>query len=727
MVRTSLVASLLAAAASSLAAKSVVPGAYIFELENGQLRAKGITGKGIKIAVIDSGIDYLHPALGGCYGKDCLVSFGHDFVGDAYNGTNTPVPGEDPMDCRGHKSHVAGIVAAQNNTYGFTCTAPGVSLGACCVFGCSGSGGNDVLIAAFNKAYQDSANIITASVGGSSGWAQDVWADAVSRIVDKGIPCVVSAGNEGDQGIFYASSPADGQHVSAIASFDNVQKPSILHMSKYQVDDGPEQSFGYVPSKLSNSWDDKGAKYVLFYNDAPGVAFEVKFDAPAPGAISAASMVDAETGETFIKALKGGKKLTFKMVGPNNAELRILTANNTMSGGAVSAFSSWGPTFEMRSKPQYGAIGGTVLSTFPRAKGSYAVLSGTSMACPQAAGIIALIRQVRGAITPQEIEDLLSSNSNPQLFNDGTKFYDYLAPVPQQGGGLVQAYDAAYSTALLSPSGLSFNDTAHFAKSLEFTLRNTDRKPATYKITHMPAITMYSLAKDSNHVQPFPNEAVHAAATLQFSETSITLRGGQTKTIKVSATPPEGLDAKRLALWSGYISINGTDGASLSLPYQGLTGSLHEHVVLGSNDTWISRSTDKDPSPSPVPSNTTFTVPGPGNAGPNDLLPQLSVKLALGSSKIRADIVLLSPDPKNETLTHEFWGVKTIGQPYTLPAHWQPREHNGFPWDGRLDSGSYAPPGTYKFVVRALRVNGDETKKEDWDVNTSPAVSIKYL
>ncbi|KAG6302390.1 hypothetical protein E4U09_003063 [Claviceps aff. purpurea] len=110
----------------------------------------------------------------------------------------------------------------------------------------------------------------------------------------------------------------------------------------------------------------------------------------------------------------------------------------------------------------------------------------------------------------------------------------------------------------------------------------------------------------------FPNEAVHAAATLQFSETSITLRGGQTKTIKVSATPPEGLD-------------HGCQTSRLVVRL----GSLHEHVVLGSNDTWISRSTDKDPSPSPVPSNTTFTVPGPGNAGPNDLLPQLSVKLAL--------------------------------------------------------------------------------------------------
>ncbi|KAG6117262.1 hypothetical protein E4U13_001221 [Claviceps humidiphila] len=134
-----------------------------------------------------------------------------------------------------------------------------------------------------------------------------------------------------------------------------------------------------------------------------------------------------------------------------------------------------------------------------------------------------------------------------------------------------------------------------------------------------------------------------------------------------------------------------------------------------------------DPSPSPVPSNTTFTIPGPGNAGPNDLLPQLSVKLALGSSKIRADIVRISPDPKNETLTHKISGVKTIGQPFVFPTHWKPREHNSFPWDGRLDSGSYAPPGTYKFVVRALRINGDEMKKEDWDVSTSPAVSIKYL
>ncbi|KAG6117855.1 hypothetical protein E4U13_000737 [Claviceps humidiphila] len=742
-----------------------------------KLRAKGITGKGIRVAVVDTGIDYLHPALGGCYGKDCLVAFGHDFVGDAYTGFNTPVPDEDPMDCKGHGTHVAGIIAAQNNSFGFTGTAPGVSLGAYRVFGCNGEAANDVLIAAFNKAYQDGADIITASLGGPSGWSGDLWAVAVSRIVDKGVPCVVSAGNEGEMGIFYASTAANGQHVSGIASFDVVQIPLLLSLSKYQVNDGPEQSFGYASSGISD-WDgvnlpvwassldptikndactpfpantpdlgkfivlirrgtcnfsvkiqnaiNKGAKYVLVYNNAPG-AFEFIIGPIASGNVTAVSMIDDETGETFIKALKDGKELTLKMVGPKKSGPWIQSVNNTDTGGAVSAFSSWGPTFEMDTKPQYGAIGGKVLSTYLRDQGSYAVFSGTSMACPQAAGIIALIRQVRGAIAPLEIQDLLSSNANPQLFNDGMKFYDYLAPVPQQGAGLLQAYDAAYSTALLSPSGLSFNDTNHFAKSLNFTLRNTDKEPATYNITHMPAITMYTLAKDSIDVQIFPNEAVHAAATLQFSETSITLRGGETKNIEVSANPPEGLDAKRLALWSGYIAVNGTDGVSLSLPYQGLSGSLHEHVVLGSNRTWISESTDRRPIPHPVPSNTTFTLPKAGNVGPYDLLPQLSVDLALGSPMIRADIVSLSPDPKNETLTHEFWGVKTIGQPPIFPALWNHRGHNGFPWDGLLDSGSYAPAGTYEFVVRALRINGDAKKKEEWDVSTSPAFSIKYL
>ena len=47
-----------------------------------KLHAEGILGKGIKVAVLDTGIDYLHPSLGGGYGAGFKVSHGYDFVGD---------------------------------------------------------------------------------------------------------------------------------------------------------------------------------------------------------------------------------------------------------------------------------------------------------------------------------------------------------------------------------------------------------------------------------------------------------------------------------------------------------------------------------------------------------------------------------------------------------------------------------------------------------------------
>jgi subtilisin family serine protease len=214
-----------------------------------QLRSNGITGAGIRVAVIDTGVDYLHPALGGGFGPGYLVSFGTDIVGDDYTGYNTPVPDPDPIDeCEGHGTHVSGIIAAQaNNPYGFTGAAPDVTLGAYRVFGCEGSAGNDVLIAAYNQAYEDGADIITASIGGPSGWSEDAWAVAVQRIVEAGVPCTVSAGNDGAYGQFYASTAANGKHVTAVASVDNTNSPAVLYNATYSVDDDEDSiPFGWA-------------------------------------------------------------------------------------------------------------------------------------------------------------------------------------------------------------------------------------------------------------------------------------------------------------------------------------------------------------------------------------------------------------------------------------------------------------------------------------------------
>jgi subtilisin family serine protease len=57
-----------------------------------KLHAEGTMGKGITIGIIDSGIDYTHPALGGKFGPGNKVIGGYDFVGDAYRGSSGPAP-----------------------------------------------------------------------------------------------------------------------------------------------------------------------------------------------------------------------------------------------------------------------------------------------------------------------------------------------------------------------------------------------------------------------------------------------------------------------------------------------------------------------------------------------------------------------------------------------------------------------------------------------------------
>lgn len=70
------------------------------------------------LTFVGLGIDYLHPAFGGGFGKGFKVSNGYDLVGDKYTGSNTPVPDSDPLDActaasgaSGHGTHVSGIIA----------------------------------------------------------------------------------------------------------------------------------------------------------------------------------------------------------------------------------------------------------------------------------------------------------------------------------------------------------------------------------------------------------------------------------------------------------------------------------------------------------------------------------------------------------------------------------------------------------------------------------------
>ena len=78
----------------------------------------GLTGAGIKVGVVDTGIDYHHPDLGGAFGPGNRVAYGWGFVGDDFDWYKTTVPDEDPDDCGGHGTHVAGIVGANGTVIG---------------------------------------------------------------------------------------------------------------------------------------------------------------------------------------------------------------------------------------------------------------------------------------------------------------------------------------------------------------------------------------------------------------------------------------------------------------------------------------------------------------------------------------------------------------------------------------------------------------------------------
>lgn len=626
-------------------------------------------------------------------------------------------------------------------------------------------------------AYEAGADLITASIGGPSGWSEDPWSVAVSRIVENGVPCTISAGNSGDEGLFYASTAANGKGVTAIASIDNSVTPALLTVASYTIQNGSEESFGYTPGQPSawggvklplwsvnfNTADPanactplpadtpdlseyivlvrrgsctfvqklqnvvaKGARHVIVYNNVPAGATAVS-GTGVPG-LKAVAMVTADQGAKWIAALSAGQNVTVAMTDPTTAEKSLTEVPNNLTGGFLSTYTSWGPTWEVDFKPQLASPGGLILSTYPTALGSYAVLSGTSMACPLVAGIYALLMEVRGTKDPKTLENALSSTSNPNLFNDGAKTYPIVAPAVQQGSGLVQAYDAAYTTSLLSVSSLSFNDTDNIVPVQEFTISNTGKTSVIYTLGHVGAATGYTLpGGGSIFPAPFPNELHNDYATLEFvSGTTVTLPAGQRKIVSVKATPPAGLDAKRLPVYSGYITINGSDSSSLSIPYLGVAGSLHSATVLDPALTYLSSSLDvRD---APVSANHSFLLPPPGhsndtqyNANSTDY-PRLFINLALGSAVVRVDVVPTSSDAD----TTESLGLATIGDAYTTPHEYQPRGPQSQTWDGRLASGEYAPAGSYKLAVRALKIFGDRNSADDYELAETIEFSIKY-
>lgn len=448
-------------------------------------------------------------------------------------------------------------------------------------------------------------------------------------------------------------------------------------------------------------------------------------DSYIPPSISGSGVVLPEQGVEWVELLSEGFDVRLTMTDRSSAGSVYTDVPNTLTGGYASYYTSWGPTCALDVYPSLGAPGGNILSTFLLSEGGYKVASGTSMATPFMAAVYALVGQARGTFDPAELARYLSSTSRAQLWNDGSGTLCGLAPVTQQGAGLVQAYDAAFVTTHVSTKGLSFNDTDNF-RSATFIIRNMGSQDVTYELGNSPAYSMNSLSVESNYPLSFPNPIIAATADLKFSKTSVTLPPKARANITVEPTFPgeSGIMQGLLPVYSGYITINGSNGENLAIPYLGVRGSMYYAAVMTEEDSgydledfgrpWVgTQSSSRD--------NTTFTVPYPtvddAPISPTDearfRYPSVEFLLNFGTRILRADVIPMSANYTGPTTT--VLGLKIAGSVPGYPVQYQPRSFFYVDFTGRLDDGSVVPEGQYSLAIRALKLFGDPEEPDDYE------------
>ncbi|KAF9099221.1 hypothetical protein BGX23_003456 [Mortierella sp. AD031] len=589
-----------------------------------------LTGKGVKVGIIDTGIDYKHPAFAakgateGCfarYGKNCRVAYGWDFVGDAYTADNDPVPDSDPMDCQGHGSHVAGIVGgnAMNITgpiqppQPWIGVAPEVTFGAYRVFGCSGSSGDDVILAAMEMAFNNGMNIINMSLGGGSSYKTNPTAVLGDKLAKLGMYLIASGGNDGSQGVWMVGNTGLGDEATSVASFENAfGRYQTFNYAGAKYPYSPAGNFGKIidlpaSATLVPLFDKSGAlvdgcnkeqytginvagKVVLalgdYTNCGSGVRATIAKEAGAAGLLTATTpsgmtniggivgfpmaSIENGAGETILAAYKKN---------PANAFTWSKTPSDVMieGGGVVSDFSSYGLDGDLRSKPDIGAPGGNILSAMPRALGSYGVKSGTSMAAPYVAGSQALFYQAKKN-GPRGVEVRKIFKNTATLTKDFKG--KNLVSAAKQGAGLINVLAALETTTTFSPDHIDLLDTVNFRKSIKVTLKNTGKKTETYILSHTPADALNSYYDGKN----YPNPDIRIEddfASVTFSQNKVKIPGGKSAKITLNFAEPKNGKASEWPIYSGYIIATPEKGnVPVHIPYTGLKGDVSKVPML---------------------------------------------------------------------------------------------------------------------------------------------------
>ncbi|WP_158507482.1 S8 family serine peptidase [Candidatus Nitrosotenuis cloacae] len=445
----------------------------------------GFYGKGIKVAVIDTGVDYTHPDIFG-FGPDGKVIGGFDFIENDNS----------PQDTNGHGTEVAGIIAANGKIRG---VAPEAKILAYRVSDTGESVASDLIVKAILRAIEDDADIINLSLGVNR--TNDKIEDAINQAVKSGIVVVAAAGNSGPDLRTIGSPGKDPHAITVGATYNNITASLVATLEidgkRFQVLPmvGTEKLVGPIAAditfgKYGRSSDLQGVdimdKILLVERGSDTkdelVYFSEKEKNAANAGAKALIVYNNEPG-IFLGDLKN------KLEGPeyqpripavsmskeDGLELRAMLENKT-SGTIntfyhpdfVSFFSSRGPVSPFYIKPNLVAPGVFVNTT--STYGMYNLTSGTSFAAPHVSGAAAILLEKSPTLNPQQIKSIISTTADPVSDTFGTLFPQEISGVGRLN--ITKAFDA---NLIISPDYAIF-DLSPFVKSqtIEFDLNTID-------------------------------------------------------------------------------------------------------------------------------------------------------------------------------------------------------------------------------------------------------------
>ncbi|KAJ1984718.1 hypothetical protein H4R34_000480 [Dimargaris verticillata] len=580
---------------------------------NDLLKAKNVTGKGVRVGIIDTGIDHRHRAFGSCYKTPgCRVAYGYDFVGDDFDGVTEPQPDDDPLDtCNAHGTAVAGIIAGNDGE--FRGVAPEATLGIYRVMSCKNVLYDRYIMDALTKAVEDDMEVINLSVGNSQAFFWSVLSQFANNIGKQKKVVMAAVGNTGNQYMFTMYSPAVAVNTFAVGSYElpyYYALPLTCHLSSGNFtiprsatqNGAPELRLPAIDLILGTDSNNQTTGCAPFAQDLTGKvvllvrgACEVQTkaaNAEDAGAV-AAIVYDITNDPLGPYVFEGSGHIPTVMIG----RMHGLVLQDQLKAGevwvsseplptvfkhdapfTVSPYSSWGPGVYMENKPDMLAPGSNLYVPVPKEFGSYGIVSGTSFSTAYMSGCAAIIADEKTYISYKWAKRDLSFNARVATSLDRTT-----APTAQQGYGMLnltrlfETYHNAISKHFGYLFGTQLVPAGAPGPTNNLTLVNWTGKPRTIRLKHIPSVSISAFDAQGNLL--LKPRTSNVAANLGFD--TLTIEQTSKEQFLNVTFDVRHFDPKDKWVYSGFVEVRDLDGLLLDRSsYVGLAASMHDLPML---------------------------------------------------------------------------------------------------------------------------------------------------